>query len=110
MKKKLIVAVLVCFAIVLTAAIASAAPFHHFDSQIAKQQRSIDRGIASGKLTQNEAAILQDNLNHVKGRLDRYRANDGRLDPRERVILQKMLDRNSRMIRKMKHNAIQRVY
>lgn len=112
MNKKLMVAVLVCFAIVLTAAIASAGPhdqFRNFDRQIDKQQQSIDRGISSGKLTQREAAVVQDNLNHVKGRLDKFKA-DGRLDGRERAKLQKMLDRNDRMIHKMKRNAIQRVY
>jgi hypothetical protein len=112
MNKKLAVAILVCFAIVLTAAIASAGPhnqFQSFDRQIAKQQQAIDRGMSSGKLTHHEAGIVQDNLNHVKGSLDRYRA-DGRLDGRERAKLQKMLDRNDRMIHKMKRNAIQRVY
>jgi len=84
--------------------------YHQFDSQIAKQQRSIDRGIASGKLTPREAEIVQDNLNHIRGALNRYKANDGRLDRRERDRLQRMLDKNDRMIRKAKHNSIRRVY
>ncbi len=113
MNRKLTVAILVCLAMIFTAALASAQPvdrFHHFDQQIAKQQRSIDRGVASGKLTPREAAVVQDNLNHIRGTIDRYRANDGRLDRSERIRLQRMLDRNDRMIRKMKHNSIQRVY
>jgi hypothetical protein len=113
MNKKILVAVLVCFAFVLTAAIAAAQPvdkFHGFNKQIDKQQRAIDRGIASGKLAPREAEIVQDNLNHVRGALDRFRAGDGRLDSRERARLQRMLDRNDRMIRKLKHNEIRRVY
>jgi septal ring factor EnvC (AmiA/AmiB activator) len=113
MKKKLMVALLVCLALALSAALAAAQhgpKFHQFDKQIAKQQRAIDRGVVSGKLTHREADIVQDNLNHIRAKLDRYRGNDGRLDPRERDRLQGMLDRNDRMIRKLKHNSIRRVY
>jgi hypothetical protein len=113
MNKKLMVALLVCFAIVLTAAIASAQPvekYRQLGKQITLQQQSIERGLASGKLTKDEAAIVQDNLHHIKSRFDKAYANDGRLSDSERIRLQGMLDRNHRMIRKMKNNAIQRVY
>jgi hypothetical protein len=106
MNKKLI-ALILGIAIIMTAALAFAGPF---DREIADQQRRIDQGKASGQLTHHEAAIVQDNLNHVRGKLDQYRGNDGRLDRRERARLEKMLQRNDRMIRKLKHNDIQRVY
>ena len=106
MNKKLI-ALIVCLAFILTAAIAFAGPF---DKEIADQQRRIDQGKASGQLTHKEAAIVQDNLNHVRGKLDSYKGNDGRLDRKERARLEKMLQRNDRMIRKLKNNSIQRVY
>ncbi len=106
MNKKFI-ALIVCLAFILTAAIAFAGPY---DREIADQQRAIDRGKASGKLTHNEAATVQDNLNHIKGRLDQFRGNDGRLDRRERASIEKMLQRNDRMIRRLKNNSIQRVY
>jgi hypothetical protein len=106
MNKKLIALVL-CICFILIAAMAFAGPF---DREIADQQRRIDRGKASGQLTHQEAAIVQDNLNHVRGKLDQYRGNDGRLDRRERDRLGKMLQRNDRMIRKLKNNDIQRVY
>jgi hypothetical protein len=101
------IAILLGLIILLAATLAWAGPF---DREIADQQRAIDRGIASGKLTHHEAGIVQDNLNHVKGRLDQFRGNDGRLDRREREKLERMLQRNDRMIRKMKNNSIQRVY
>jgi polyhydroxyalkanoate synthesis regulator phasin len=110
MNKKLIVALLVCFAIVLTAAIASAQPYHKLGKQITNQQKAIDRGVATGKLTKDEAAIVQDNLNHIRTKFEKSYANDGRLSDTERMRLQNMLDRNERMIRKMKRNEIQRVY
>jgi TolA-binding protein len=100
-------AILLGLIILLAATLAWAGPY---DRQIADQQRSIDRGIASGKLTHHEADIVQDNLNHVRQQLDRSRQNDGRLDRREREKIERMLQRNDRMIRKMKNNSIQRVY
>jgi hypothetical protein len=106
MTKKTIV-VLLGIIVLLAATLAWAGPY---DRQIADQQRSIDRGIASGKLTHHEAGIVQDNLNHIKGRLDQFRGNDGRLDRQEKAKLERMLQRNDRMIRKMKNNSIERVY
>ena len=112
MKKKLLVALLICFAIVATAAIASAASV--YTDLINSQQIRIDKGIKSGQLTKNEAAILQDNLNHIKNKWDKYNATRSMMTTaeakNERSKIKHMLDRNDRMIRKMKHNAIQRVY
>jgi hypothetical protein len=112
MKKKLLVALLICFAIVLTAAIASAASV--YTDLINSQQMRIDKGVKTGQLTQQEAAILQDNLNHIQARWDKYNRNKINMNPAEakgeRSKIKHMLDRNDRMIRKMKNNAIQRVY
>jgi hypothetical protein len=77
--------------------------------RITKQQQRIDQGIASGNLTNTEAGILQDNLNWVKAEETRLKA-DGKLTERERERLRKMLDNNSNMIYKKKHNAIKRLY
>jgi hypothetical protein len=106
MKKK-IIASLFGIIILLAAAVVWAGPF---DREIADQQRRIDSGIATHQLNHREAAVVQDNLNHIRQQLDRFRGNDGRLDHRERAKLERMLQRNDRMIRKMKHNDIQRVY
>ncbi len=77
--------------------------------RVAEQQKRIDEGIASGQLTRAEVNILQDNLNRIKAEEARLKA-DRRLTPRERVRLHRMLDRNSGMIFKKKHNPIRRLY
>lgn len=76
--------------------------------RIAEQQKRIDEGIASGQLTRAEADILQDNLNWIKAEETRLKA-DGKLTPKEGARLNKMLDRNSNMIYKKKHNPIRRL-
>ena len=75
----------------------------------AEQQRRIDQGISSGQLTRHEIHILQDNLNWIKNEEARLKA-DGVLTYRERLRLHRMLDRNSDMIFKKKHNPIRRLY
>ncbi len=78
------------------------------NDRIAEQQKRIDEGIASGQLTRAEADILQDNLNWIKAEETRLKA-DGKLTPKERARLNKMLDRNSNMIYKKRHNPIRRL-
>jgi|WetSurMetagenome_2_1015567.scaffolds.fasta_scaffold00162_17 hypothetical protein len=107
MNRKLLVALVICFTILLTVAFVSAAPF---DSVIENQRQRINQGIKSGLLSQEEAAILRDNLNHVRTKRNNAIANDGRLSNREKASIQRMLDRNDRMIRRMKNNSIMRVY
>ncbi len=73
------------------------------------QQKRIDQGIASGQLTRHEAIILRDNLIWIRdtgGKL----GEDGKLTKREQIRLHRMLDRNSDMIYKKKHNPITRLY
>ncbi len=77
--------------------------------RIANQQRRIDDGIASGRLSRSEADIVQDNLNWIKGKFARTKA-DGSLSPREIDRLNHMLDRNGEMIFKEKHNEAERIY
>lgn len=76
---------------------------------ISDQQKRIDTGLASGQLTRDEAAVLQDNLNWVKTEEARMKA-DGRLTPKERRRLHRILDNNSGMIYKKKHNPVRRLY
>jgi hypothetical protein len=78
------------------------------NDRITEQQKRIDEGIASGQLSSAEADILQDNLNWIKAEETRLKA-DGKLTPKERARLNKMLDRNSNMIYKKKHNPIRRL-
>lgn len=77
-------------------------------ARIEEQQKRIDQGLASGQLTRQEAGIVQDNLNRIKAAEARMKS-DGTLTPRERRRLERMLDRNSRMIYKEKHDPIRKI-
>lgn len=80
--------------------------FHH---RIHDQQRKIEHGFRSGQLSRGEAQVLQDNLNYIRGKYNRYKA-DGLLTRSEMRRLDRMLDENYRMMRKLKHNSIRRLY
>ena len=77
--------------------------------RIDDQERQIRQGIRSGQLTNHESTILQDNLSWIKNRLARLAA-DRRLTGSERDEIERMLDQNSMMIYKDKHNAARRLY
>ena len=67
------------------------------------QGRRIHQGIHSGALTRNETRYLareQHRIQHAK----RHAWYDGRLTHRERVRLEKMQNRSSRHIYRLKHN------
>ena len=111
MKHGFILAVMGIFILTLTSSIVCAQPVRDIGIQerIAAQQSRIDQGIVSGRLTQREAAIIQDNLNWIRDRELRMKA-DGILTGRERERLHRMLDQNSEMIFRKKHNRIRRLY
>jgi len=74
-----------------------------------KQQRDrIQQGIRSGELTRAEAEVLLDNLERIERHYYRMKA-DGRLTEEEKERLDRMLDRNSRMIYDKKHNPVRRL-
>lgn len=77
--------------------------------RIAEQQKRVDDGISSQVLTRAEADTLQDNLNWIKSE-EAWLKKDGLLTKRERIRLHKMLDLNSTMIFKKKHNPVRRLY
>lgn len=111
MKKKMVVAAsafLIVFVLSAIAVYAGNTKDPKIRERIEEQQKRIDQGIASGSLTRREADIVQDNLNRIRDSEARMKA-DGKLTPRERKRLERMLDRNSRMIYKEKHNPIQRI-
>lgn len=68
----------------------------------ARQQARIYQGIASGSLTEREAARLE----RQEGRIDTLEARDRRngLSPRERAQLERDLNRESRQIYRQKHD------
>jgi hypothetical protein len=75
-----------------------------FHERIRNQRERIEQGIRSGELTRGEADILLDNLNWIRDRFDRMKA-DGRLTHEEQARLDRMLDENNEMIYNKKHNA-----
>jgi predicted metal-dependent hydrolase len=77
--------------------------------RIRNQQYRINEGVMSRDLTRNEADILQDNLNWIKVRFSRMKA-DGRLTQNERARMDLMLDQTSAMIYNKKHNPVRKVY
>jgi hypothetical protein len=115
----------VCFVVILLFSFAAPAVFaeqgpvfrtrtgndHHdkFFDRIKNQQKRIDQGIKSGELTREESAMLQDNLEWIKGKYSRMKS-DNILTKQERERLEKMLDQNSEMIKNKKHNPAKRLY
>jgi polyhydroxyalkanoate synthesis regulator phasin len=76
--------------------------------RIENQQKRIDSGVASGQLTKQEAALVQDNLNRIKANEAKMKA-DGKLTPMEKTRLVQKLNRNELMIGHEKNNAIRRI-
>ena len=79
-----------------------------FQERIRDQRERIEQGIRSGELTRSEADILLDNLDRLRDRFSRMKA-DGRLTVEEQQRLDQMLDRNNQMIYNKKHNPVRRL-
>jgi hypothetical protein len=101
MNRKLFVLAAV-FSIFLFTGVASAQ--NQIPKMMHNQQEKINQGVRDGSLTPGETEIVQDNLNHIKRTYERA-VSDGTLDKREIRRLGAMLDENSRMITRKKHNA-----
>jgi predicted metal-dependent hydrolase len=76
--------------------------------RIKRQQRRIDKGVASGELTRKEAAVVQNNLDYIKQKYTDALGN-GHMEPEDAARLERLLDQNRSMIYKEKHN-FQRIY
>lgn len=112
MNRKMIVGmclVMVVLTLMVNCATAGRTADPQIQDRIHEQQTRIDEGIRNGQLTRAEADVLQDNLNWIKETEARLKA-DGRLTPQERKRLHKMLDDNSDMILKKRHNKVRRLY
>ncbi len=81
----------------------------YMEWRLANQQKRIDEVIKSGALTQDEAKILQDNLNHIQQE-EKSLAAAWKLTHQERMRLIKMLDQNSKMIEDLKKNPVRKLY
>ena len=76
--------------------------------KIVIQQKRIDEGIKSQKLTLNESKILQANLNEIQEEETLLRA-DGTLSKEDKADLLEMLEDNNKMIQDKKNNPIKDV-
>jgi len=112
MKKRVILAaVAMAMAIALSAVGSYAADTTHdpnIQKRFEKQQMRIDEGVRTGKLTKDEAALVQDNLDRIKADEAQLKAA-GKLTPKEKNRIEHKLDLNSKMIMKQKRNAIKHI-
>jgi hypothetical protein len=76
--------------------------------RLANQQKNIDRGIKSKELTQQEAKLLQDNLNYIKNEEARLKAA-GKLSDQEKSRLNILLDQNRAMIENKRDNPVKAI-
>jgi hypothetical protein len=90
--------------LVSMAGVASAHPCSpRIDRRQAFQRERIIRGRMSGQLTRREALRLRLGERHIRRMEWRSRA-DGRLSMRERMRINRALDRESRAIYRLRHN------
>jgi uncharacterized membrane protein YebE (DUF533 family) len=73
------------------------------DKRQAEQQKRIDQGAASGRLTPNEAARLEKGQQRVQKMEDKAKA-DGKVTPKERARIQQAQNVQSRHVAKEKHD------
>jgi len=78
-------------------------------SRINVEYERIERGIERGSLTRPEAHRLRQELDHILNKIDRMK-RDGYLDPREREIINRDLDRLDRDITMEKRTMNRRYY
>jgi len=74
------------------------------DRREARQHLRIRDGVRDGELTRGEIARLRAGQMRVR-MMERRMKADGHLNVRERVRLQRMLNHESRTIRRLKHNG-----
>ncbi|MDA8168624.1 MAG: hypothetical protein M0Z59_02870 [Nitrospiraceae bacterium] len=107
--KKLYVALVLLVAMLVAAPVIASAQPMGINARIVEQQKRIRQGITSGELTRREAGMLRFNLRKVKlAESDMRARTGGYLTDRQRIRLNHMLDVNSNMIYRKKHNGIRR--
>jgi len=96
------------FALALVGACATAAGAQSFSPRVdrreARQESRIRQGFRHGQLTQREAKRLQRGQRHVH-RMEWRSGRDGRLSARERARIERIQDRQSRRINRLRHNG-----
>jgi hypothetical protein len=72
------------------------------EARIQNQERRIQKGVEKGKLTQDEAAKLQEGVNAIKEEAKAVAESDGKVTKEERKALRKKLKASSEAIRNAK--------
>jgi hypothetical protein len=103
--QKRIIALILGLVILLCASLAFA---DRNDKEIARQNTQINKNLAAGKLTQHEAAVLHDNLDRIRSKMN-YLRDNGRYNAKSAAKIDRMLLKNNRMMQKMKNHKIERV-
>ena len=101
--KSLIVGVAAGLVLVGSMAFAEDANTPGIDRRQANQEQRIDQGIASGQLTEREAARLERQQNRINRMEDRAKS-DGVVTKKERARIKAAQDRASRDIFREKHD------
>lgn len=102
MKLKTIVATL-CVSALTLPALAQTSSTPRIDQRQASQEQRIDQGVASGALTEKEAARMEKGQAHVQKLEDKATA-DGKVTARERARIEHAQDVQSRRIYRQKHD------
>ena len=76
------------------------------DARQANQQRQIDAGKRSGKLSRAERDILTAEQHAIKRQEDRYSRSGRRMTDAEEAAIGRMLDRSQAHIERLKHNRV----
>lgn len=69
-------------------------------ARIAAQQKQITQAVADGKLPEQKAAKLQGNLNDIRDKLEKLKA-EGRLTTKEAIALSRLLEKNGDRIKRV---------
>ena len=72
------------------------------EARIENQERRIQKGVEKGKLTQDDAAKLQEGVNAIKEEAKAASESDGKVTKEERKALRKKLKASSEAIRNAK--------
>lgn len=109
MKKNLVVGIMAGVLLVMGVGIASAGSTYdpRVDRREVRQERRIDRGVASGRLTPWEARVLKKEQARIRFMEARMKS-DGYLTCRERQRLNQRLNVASRDIWRLNHNGYYR--
>jgi len=96
---------LTLFAVLGSLAIGTAAQADiRIDARQLNQQRQIDAGKRSGKLSLNERRTLTNEQRTIKRQEASYQASGGTFTAREKAAINNLLDRAQRNINRMKDN------